>query len=231
MNESKSNLIHQALFYISATAFILSIFSIPYVTLMAVLYGWAAGTIVVSCYYHRYLSHRSWNCPRWLEWVLLLLGAGHGFLPAFSWVNIHHRHHRYTDTDKDPHGPQLSIFKNLNIATNLINVRYVTRSLYEDKLVMFQINHYWKILIVYFILWSYFFGPAIWFIINGYVFLMLVVVNMIGHRVGQGPVNLIVTPIFLSGETYHKNHHDNPRAAKFGTFDPGWWFIRLFQRA
>lgn len=231
MNKSLFNIIHQILFYISAVVFVWSIFFHTYYALLAVIYSWFVGTMVVSCYYHRYLSHKSWNCPRWLEKLLLLLGAGHGFMPAFSWTNIHLRHHKFHDTEKDPHGPHLSIFKNLNLAMHHINIKFVRRYIYENRLVMFQLKHYWKILIIYFFVWSYFLSPLLWFNINGCVFLGLVAVNMTGHKKNYGPINRNLTPIVVAGETYHENHHRSPGTARFGLLDPGWWFIKLFHRA
>lgn len=231
MIESKMNLAHQTLFYSSVVVFFVTLFVSPLTALFGMIYAMVISTLVVSSYYHRYLAHKSWNCPRWLEVVLLTLGAGHGFMPGFSWVNIHFKHHRFADTEKDPHGPHLSLFKNLNLAMHTIDVRYVTRRLYNDSLVMFQVNHYWKILIVCFLVWSCLFGPLSWFAINAYSFINLVAVNMIAHRKGKGPINIPALALFVSGETYHKNHHDNPNEAKFGTMDPGWWWIKVFQRA
>lgn len=228
LNEARYSIAHQTLFYLSAIIGMCGWIFDPLTTFYGLLYGFVAGTIVVSSYYHRCLSHSSWKCPRWLEAILLLLGAGHAYMPAISWVNVHHRHHRYTDTIKDPHGPHKSLVENLNLAMHKFDRKFASRRLLNDSLVMFQVNHYWTIMIVYFIAWSVVFDPLSWFAITGFTFLALVAVNMIGHK-NHTPINIPQAALFTAGETYHKNHHDHPNSPRFGLIDPGWWFIRLVQ--
>ena len=200
----------------------------PSVTFFSLMYGFAVATLVVSSYYHRCLSHSAWACPRWTEVVLLLLGAGHAFMPAIGWVNVHLRHHRYTDTEKDPHGPHKSLAENLKLAMHTFDGRFASKRLINDPLIMFQVNNYWKIMITYFAVWSFVFGPLSWFAVTGFSYLVLVMINIVGHENHQ-PVNKPYLALFTAGETYHKNHHDNPRSPRFGLIDPGWWYIKLLQ--
>lgn len=227
-NESRYSILHQALFYVSGAVFVYSLIVNPITTIWAMLYACVTGAMVVSSYYHRYLSHRSWQCPRWMEVLLLVLGAGHAYMPAVSWVNVHHRHHRYSDTDKDPHGPRKSLFSNLNLAMHQFDRRFASRSLLSDQAVMFQLKYYWLIMLVYFGVWSLLFSPTTWFIITGHTFLSLVLVNIIGH-LRHTPTNIPLIGLFFAGETYHKSHHQNPSNARFGSVDPGWWFIKTVQ--
>jgi stearoyl-CoA desaturase (delta-9 desaturase) len=226
LDEARYSIAHQFVFYISALIGMVGWVVDPQTTFLSLLYGFVVGTIVISSYYHRCLSHSSWKCPRWIEFVLLMLGAGHAYMPAVSWVNVHHRHHRYTDTDKDPHGPHKSIISNLNLAMHKFDRRFASRRLLSDRFVMFQVDHYWTIMITYFVLWSIVFNPLSWFAVTGFSFLALVFVNLIGHR-NHTPINIPYVAIFTAGETYHKNHHDAPHSPRFGLIDPGWWFIKL----
>jgi stearoyl-CoA desaturase (delta-9 desaturase) len=53
--------------------------------------------------YHRVLSHRSLELPKWLERTLVTLGLPAG--TPVQWVGNHRYHHAHTDTPLDPHSP------------------------------------------------------------------------------------------------------------------------------
>lgn len=55
--------------------------------------------------YHRLLTHRSFETPRPVRWVLTLLGALHSGSPL-TWVALHRQHHTTSDADGDPHSPR-----------------------------------------------------------------------------------------------------------------------------
>lgn len=232
MNSSKhslNNILQQALFYFSAMMLLYTMVFDPVTAIIGYSITAIIGTIVISSYYHRCLSHGAWTCPSWIEKILLLLGAGHGFMPALSWVNVHIRHHKFSDTERDPHGPQKSLLQNLNLAMHSFEKRYATSRLFRNPSILFQANHYWKIMLIYFSIWCLLFDPILWFVINGVAYLSLVAVNYIGHYSNQ-PKNTPLLSLLLAGETYHKNHHDYPGNPKFGILDPGWWFILCVKR-
>jgi stearoyl-CoA desaturase (delta-9 desaturase) len=67
---------------------------------------YAFGMLGINVGFHRLLAHRGFACPRWVERTLAILGtACLQFSPGF-WVAVHRRHHRFTDTDGDPHSPR-----------------------------------------------------------------------------------------------------------------------------
>ncbi len=70
---------------------------------------------------HRYFSHKSFRCKRWLEIVLALLGtlAGQDFF--IRWIYVHRVHHRYTDQPGDPHSPWYDGEKRLGVVRGLIH--------------------------------------------------------------------------------------------------------------
>jgi stearoyl-CoA desaturase (delta-9 desaturase) len=56
--------------------------------------------------YHRLLTHRGYQCPKWVEYVMsvfatLSLEGG----PIF-WVSTHRVHHQLSDQEGDPHTPR-----------------------------------------------------------------------------------------------------------------------------
>ncbi|MBV8519250.1 MAG: acyl-CoA desaturase [Acidobacteria bacterium] len=67
----------------------------------------AAG-LGVNIGYHRGLSHRSFRLPAWLERPIVLLALPAG--TPIQWAGNHRAHHRWADTDRDPHSPILDGF-------------------------------------------------------------------------------------------------------------------------
>lgn len=219
--------LQQVVFLFSSLVLLYSLFVVP--TLYAWLwfaYAILFVGIIISAFYHRQLTHRAWKCPRWLEYVLTILAAGHALTPAISWTAIHRKHHRMSDTIEDPHGPKIGFINNALISFYKTDLKYAGRLL-KDKLYMFQVNYYVHIAVVYFIVWSFIFGPTSWLIINGYAYIAQASINWITHK--DGPLNLShVHALFFSGETYHKNHHIHPNEATTGLVDlPYHLFIKV----
>lgn len=55
--------------------------------------------------YHRLLTHRSFKCPKAVEYTLALLGICCLQESPTRWVAIHRLHHRHADQQSDPHSP------------------------------------------------------------------------------------------------------------------------------
>ncbi|CAN1176239.1 Palmitoyl-monogalactosyldiacylglycerol delta-7 desaturase, chloroplastic [Linum perenne] len=55
--------------------------------------------------YHRNLAHRSFKVPKWLEYLCAYCGAHALQGDPITWISNHRFHHRYTDTERDPHSP------------------------------------------------------------------------------------------------------------------------------
>lgn len=65
-------------------------------------------TLGVSIGYHRLLAHRSYKCPRFVEYFWVMAGyLGFQSSPIW-WASMHRAHHRYSDTPLDPHPSYLS---------------------------------------------------------------------------------------------------------------------------
>lgn len=63
------------------------------------------GTLGINLCYHRLLTHRGFNCPRWLEHAFALLGICCLQDTPARWVAIHRLHHQHSDEQPDPHSP------------------------------------------------------------------------------------------------------------------------------
>ncbi|GJV77245.1 fatty acid desaturase, type 1 protein [Tanacetum coccineum] len=60
----------------------------------------------VTIGYHRLLTHKSSKIPKWLEYIIVYCGAQSGEGEPMYWVSVHKNHHKYVDTEKDPHTPK-----------------------------------------------------------------------------------------------------------------------------
>ncbi len=92
------------LFHVGALA-ALFFFSWQRLLVAVVLYVLAINVGVGMCY-HRLLTHRGYQVPKWLEYAMtvcatLSLEGG----PIF-WVSTHRVHHQHSDQDGDPHTPR-----------------------------------------------------------------------------------------------------------------------------
>lgn len=67
--------------------------------------------IGITVGYHRLLAHRSYKCPKIVEYVLVSAGyLGFESSPMW-WATLHRAHHRYTDTNFDPHAPRFGLWE------------------------------------------------------------------------------------------------------------------------
>jgi fatty-acid desaturase len=97
-------LIVMAVFHLGAVA-ALFYFTWQRLAVMLVLYVLAINVGIGMCY-HRLLTHRGYQTPKWLEYAMavcatLSLEGG----PIF-WVSTHRVHHQLADREGDPHTPR-----------------------------------------------------------------------------------------------------------------------------
>lgn len=55
--------------------------------------------------YHRYFAHRSYRMGRGMQFLFALWGAQCGQRGPLWWAALHRDHHKYADTERDPHSP------------------------------------------------------------------------------------------------------------------------------
>lgn len=186
------------------------------------------GCLGMTMTYHRLLSHRSWNAPKWVEYLFTLFATIGLTGSAISWVAIHREHHRFTDTDKDPHSPKFkgALWSHFLSMFAPVRPRYVL-DLMKDKFYVFQHKHYMDINIIYGIV-LYLIDPFA--VVYAWLVPAMILWNAgssiisISHRPG-GPHNDLFFAITTWGEGYHTNHHDKPGRNRFGKWDLGGWII------
>jgi stearoyl-CoA desaturase (Delta-9 desaturase) len=72
---------------------------------LAVTYALCGLGITVG--YHRLFTHRSFKTSRALRALFAILGSAAVEGPVIEWVATHRQHHRFSDSDGDPHSPHV----------------------------------------------------------------------------------------------------------------------------
>ncbi|KAK9833143.1 hypothetical protein WJX74_008459 [Apatococcus lobatus] len=72
--------------------------------LFAVSY-FITGCLGITLSFHRQISHRSFQTPKWLEYALAYCGVLAVQGDPIEWASSHRYHHLHTDTPLDPHSP------------------------------------------------------------------------------------------------------------------------------
>ena len=99
-----NTLIAVVLFHVAGFA---ALFTFSWQNLTAALIlWWLAGSLGIGVGYHRLLTHRGFTTPKWVEYVLSVLGTLAVQSGPLTWVTTHRLHHAFTETDKDPHSPR-----------------------------------------------------------------------------------------------------------------------------
>ena len=87
-----------------------------------VAHGWSWGLLLmlvvafsisnmsITCGYHRYFSHRSYDCHPLIHFLYVIFGSGAFQGSVLEWCRDHRRHHRSVDTDRDPYSIQKGFF-------------------------------------------------------------------------------------------------------------------------
>lgn len=180
---------------------------------------------------HRYYCHKQFNVPVWFEWIGLSMLAIVCIRTPIGWIASHRMHHTYSDSPNDPHAPKyVGWFKVLTTTWQIDNIPYrFAKDLYENSRLVFFHKHWLKILIA---VWgiSFMIHPMFFiaFALIPFIFAKIGfgLLNTIGHK--NGPSNVAWLNIFIAGEGYHKNHHDDNKRIRLHRYDSAGWLVEKF---
>lgn len=182
---------------------------------------------------HRLFCHRSFKVNAFWNIILAYLGTLAIYGSTVQWTSMHMSHHKFSDTDKDPHYTGWKyLFWKKNKPTEFHKKTLVR--MYRDPVHRFM-HKYYLFVIGITILFLYALSPL------ALLFCYLIPLGWL-HFVGsthqvyahgkQGPLNLnwLEFVMFTGGEWGHKHHHDYPKDIHFGKWDLGYYFIKLIAR-
>jgi stearoyl-CoA desaturase (delta-9 desaturase) len=209
---------------------------------MAIIYVLAINVGIGMCY-HRLLTHRGYQVPKWLEYVMtffatLSLEGG----PIF-WVSTHRVHHQLSDKEGDPHTPReggwwahagwVLFGQSLHSQTEALS-RYAP-DLSRDRFHVWLSEYHWlpiSLSAVLLLVGGWYWGGFV----NGIAMLMWGVflrvtiglhatwlVNSATHMWGRRRFNTHDdsrnswwVALLTGGEGWHNNHHAHPVSARHG---------------
>ncbi|MGA3009574.1 MAG: fatty acid desaturase [Terracidiphilus sp.] len=206
------------------------------------LYVLAINVGIGMCY-HRLLTHRGYQTPKWIEYLMsicatLSLEGG----PIF-WVSVHRVHHQNSDHEGDPHTPREGgwwahtgwmIWGNSLHAQTQVLARYVP-DLVRDRFHVWLSKYHWIPLVASGVLlfglgwlwggWANAVGMLLW---GAFLRVTLGLhatwlVNSATHLWGSRRFetrddsrNNFWVALVSGGEGWHNNHHANPVSARHG---------------
>lgn len=220
---------------------------------VAIFLYWLCGSIGICLAYHRILTHRSLQVPKWLEYILVTIGALALQGGPIFWVAGHSLHHAYTeDNEKDPYSANKGFWWSHMMWLMYQNEAFFNYEKYRKYAPAVDKDPYYRWLNSNFILVQIALGLVLlalggWsFVIYG-IFVRSVIlwhctwcVNSATHFWGyknfeckDGSLNLWWVGIIAFGEGWHNNHHAHPRVAKAGQrwweIDVTWWAIQVLR--
>lgn len=220
---------------------------------------WYLSLFCQTFFLHRYSAHGMFTMPYWLDRVFYLLTyvtQGPSFLNPRAYALLHQAHHKYSDTDKDPHSPHFypSMLK------MMVQTYHDYHSLVKSPKGMREDHYYptWPILdkfattwfhTLFWIglyVWGYSLVATAWW---QYGFLLIhflmgpiqgAIVNWFGHKLGHRNFHLpdksrntLPVDILLMGELYQNNHHAKPMSMNFASrwfeWDPTYPIIKALK--
>ena len=175
-------------------------------------------------YYHRYLSHRAFEMPVWMQRVCMVLGLFCAFGSPIGVAAVHVKHHAYADTEDDPHPAHHAFaawFWTHPAFDAALDIPTAKR-LMRDRWLLFVSQHYFAIYLstvsvaaminIKLAVYCFFVPAAYAFFANG-------IVNVMCHRWGyrrhetkdNSRNNHLANALLLfSGIAMHNNHHARP---------------------
>ncbi len=216
---------------------------------VAIFLHWLLGGIGICLGYHRLLSHRSFQVPKALEYVLAILGvlALQGS-PTF-WVGSHRQHHAHTeDSEKDPYSADKGFWWSHILWLFYPSANFFDMKRYRELAPDLARQPFYRWLDHSFLLLQIPLAVVLYalggwsFVIYG-IFVRSVMlwqstwlVNSATHITGyrtfdsdDNARNLWWVSLLTYGEGWHNNHHAYPHVAKTGfhwwEIDVTWWAI------
>ncbi len=206
---------------------------------------WIAASWGVGLGFHRLLTHGGFKAPKWLEYFMTFCGTLALQAGAITWVATHRIHHKFTETENDPHSPRGGtiwshigwILQGEAQVKDDETMRRYAPDLMKDKVHVFMNNYYWVTPIL---VGAILFAIGGWTMVLWGIFLRNVcgwhftwLVNSATHLWGtrrfetnDDSRNNGLVAALTFGEGWHNNHHAHPRSAKHGLawyeFDVNW---------
>ena len=204
----------------------------------------------ITAGFHRYYAHRTHEAHPVVQLFYLIAGAVVVQRPVIEWARVHRVHHRYSDTELDPHNINQGFFYAhmgwIFQKTPLANDYSTVPDLLNDPLALWQRKYYWWLVLIFGVGTSTLIGAMIGRPLGGFLWgfaLRMVTQNHIiysinswAHTFGRQTYSTkfeardsFLLALISNGEGYHSFHHrfanDYRNGWRWFHWDPSKWFI------
>lgn len=203
----------------------------------------------ISAGYHRYFSHRTYKMGRVMQFLMALGGTLAIQEGVLRWASNHRNHHKYSDTDLDPHNSRRGFWWS-HIGW-IMSGKYTRRS----KRLIKEFRVYPEIMLLE--RWAnlpptllglavwYFFGASGlfvgFFLSTTILYHGTFLVNSLNHKLGwrrydtgEDSTNNPLIALLAMGEGWHNNHHHYQSSTAQGfywyEFDASYWILKGFEK-
>ncbi len=216
---------------------------------IAVFLYWVTGGWGITLGFHRLVTHRSFETPKWLEYFLVFCGTLACQGGPVDLIGMHRIHHLHSDQQADPQDSNQGFFWS-HLGWMLYNapaqdeVPRFTKDIADDPVYQFFQNNMIYIQVALGVLlfllggWSF----VVWGIFVRVVFVWHCtwLVNSATHKFGyrthqsdDNSTNCWWVALLVFGEGWHNNHHAFQYSARHGMqwweIDITWMTIQLLQ--
>ena len=231
------------LFHLAPLALLVTGVSRADLVLCAVTY--TVRLFFITAGYHRYFSHRSYKLGRVAQLLLAFGGTTAVQKGPLWWAGHHRRHHRYADTDIDPHSPIRGFWWShmgwilcdkynptphdaIRDFTAFPELRFVNRHDWIGP---------WALLVGCLLVGGWSGMLAGFFLSTILLWHATFAVNSVAHLFGRRRYatvdtsrNSMLVAVLTGGEGWHNNHHHYQTSARQGffwwEFDPTYYLLR-----
>jgi sn-1 stearoyl-lipid 9-desaturase len=207
---------------------------------VAVLLHWITGGLGITLGWHRLLSHRSFQVPKWLEYFFALCGTLALQGGIIWWVGLHRHHHLHSDEDVDHHDSKKGfLWSHVRWMCYEIpaesDIPRFTKDLVNDKFYNFLNDYFFPLQVVLGVVlyliggWPYVFWGIFARLVIVYHCTWLV--NSATHKFGyrnfdttDNSTNCWWVALTTYGEGWHNNHHAYQYSARHGM---KWWELDI----
>lgn len=216
---------------------------------IAVFLHWVTGGLGITLGFHRLVTHRSFQTPKWLEYFLIFCGTLACQGGPIQWIGLHRIHHLHSDQEPDPHDSNLGFWWShmgwmLYDIPAKEEIPRFTKDISEDPVYQF-FQKYFVPIQVLLGLFLYWLGGGPFVVWGIFARIVLVFhctwfVNSATHKFGYRTYdsndrskNCWWVALLTYGEGWHNNHHAYQYSARHGMkwweIDFTWMTIQFFQ--
>jgi len=239
----------------AAYGFYVTVTQAMWYTIIWAYFLYVVGGLGITAGAHRLWSHRSFKANAPLRFILMIFNCVALQNDVIEWVRDHRVHHKYSETDADPHNSTRGMFF-AHIGWLMVRKHPdVIRKgkgldlsdLFKEKILVFQRKFYRPLAILLcFIIPTlvpvYFWGESAWvayFTAGVFRYTWLLhctwAINSIAHAFGNKPYDKNISPaqnltaaIVALGEGWHNYHHSFPYDYRTSEFPYTFNFTTVF---